>query len=64
VEARINRRIVQSELARRLDKPPSFVAKVELGERRLDVVEFVQYVQALGLSPTRMLKKLVDAMND
>ena len=30
---------MQADLARKLDKPASFVGKYELGERRLDVVE-------------------------
>lgn len=29
----------------------SFIGKVEQGERRLDVVEFVRYCEALKLSP-------------
>ncbi|HHC4573024.1 TPA: multiprotein-bridging factor 1 family protein, partial [Klebsiella pneumoniae] len=34
--ARIDRGITQSQLAKSLGKPQSFVAKVENGERRLD----------------------------
>lgn len=39
------------ELAADLGKPHSFVGKVEQGERRLDVIEFVFYCTALGVSP-------------
>ena len=39
------------ELAVKLDKPHSFVGKVEQGERRLDVIEYVHYCKALGVSP-------------
>jgi transcriptional regulator with XRE-family HTH domain len=42
---------VQTELAARLGKPHSYVAKVELGDRRIDVIEFIEYCQALGISP-------------
>lgn len=38
-------------LAERLDKPHTYVHKVEQGERRLDVVEYVWYCQALGCDP-------------
>ncbi|XID74655.1 helix-turn-helix domain-containing protein [Alkanindiges sp. WGS2144] len=38
-------------LAERMDKPHSFVQKVEQGERRLDVVEYVWYCAALGINP-------------
>ena len=38
-------------LAERMDKPHSFVQKVEQGERRLDVVEYVWYCRKLGVNP-------------
>lgn len=39
------------EMAQRLGRPHSFVQKVETGERRLDVVEYVWYCRALGVLP-------------
>jgi transcriptional regulator with XRE-family HTH domain len=51
--------LTQSELARRLRKPQSFVAKYEGGERRLDVVEFVAVVRAIGGDPVRLLRDFV-----
>ncbi|ANG65133.1 hypothetical protein A8C75_06690 [Marinobacterium aestuarii] len=39
------------ELAARLDEPFQFVSKVELGQRKLNVYEYVQYCEALGLNP-------------
>lgn len=39
----------QAGLAERLSKPPSFVGKYELGERRLDIVEFMVVLKALGV---------------
>jgi len=46
--AREDAGLSQAELARRLGKPPSYVAKVELTERRVDVVEFVEFLRATG----------------
>lgn len=43
VEARKTAGLSQAQLAKRLGKPPSYVAKVELCERRLDVIEFCQW---------------------
>ena len=40
----------QAELAKQLGKPPSFVGKYELGERRLDIIETMIVVERLGLS--------------
>ncbi|MDM9541498.1 helix-turn-helix transcriptional regulator, partial [Klebsiella pneumoniae] len=39
-EIRIKKGITQERLAQALKRPQSFVAKVESGERRLDVIEF------------------------
>jgi len=47
--------ITQTNLARLLGRPQSFVTKVERGERRLDVVEFCAWAKALGISPPRLL---------
>lgn len=43
--------LTMRELAARLDTPHSFIGKVEQGERRLDVLEFIQYCKALRVSP-------------
>jgi transcriptional regulator with XRE-family HTH domain len=55
-------RLTQHELAKRLHKPQSFVAKYEGGERRIDVVEFVTVCQAIGADPAKLLKALVKAI--
>lgn len=39
------------EMGQRLSKPHTYVQKIETGERRLDLVEFVWYCHALGVSP-------------
>ena len=51
--------VTQAELAARLGKPQSFVSKVERGERRLDVMEFCQVAEALGIDPAELLKVFV-----
>jgi transcriptional regulator with XRE-family HTH domain len=43
--------LTQRELGKRLHKPHSYVAKIENGERRLDVVEFVEIAEALQIKP-------------
>lgn len=58
-QARVDLGISQRELARRLSKPPSYVNKIELLERRLDVLEFIQYAQALGLAPEELLTRIL-----
>ena len=43
--------LTMRELAARLEVPHSFVGKVEQRERRLDVVEYLIYCEALNVSP-------------
>lgn len=47
VALRNERNMSQAELAAKLHKPPSFVGKYELGERRLDVVELMVILREL-----------------
>lgn len=39
--------MTQVELARRLNKPQSYVSKVEILERRLDVIELNDWLKVL-----------------
>ena len=59
IEARKKAGLTQQELAKRLKKPQSFVAKYEGGERRIDVLEFLSIARAIGAEPTRLLKALI-----
>ncbi|RJE89476.1 helix-turn-helix domain-containing protein [Paracoccus onubensis] len=43
----------RTELAERLKRPQSFIAKYENGERRIDVVELIEIVAAAGTDPQR-----------
>jgi transcriptional regulator with XRE-family HTH domain len=56
VAARRQAGVRQQALAKKLGKPQSFVAKYEGGERRIDVVEFIAIVEAIGADPLRQFK--------
>ena len=58
-EIRKARKLTQSDVASRLDRPQSFVAKYEGGERKLDVVEFVEVAEALETDPCALLTSLL-----
>lgn len=58
VEARQSKGLTQTEIATRLGKPQSFVSKYESGERRLDVVEFLEICQALSIEPSSIINKI------
>jgi transcriptional regulator with XRE-family HTH domain len=49
----------QQELAKKLGRPQSFVAKYEGGERRIDVVEFVAIARALGQDPVKLFRNFI-----
>jgi transcriptional regulator with XRE-family HTH domain len=59
IEAREQAALTQAELAQRLKKPQSYVSKFERGERRLDVVEFLEVARVIGIDPFQLLKRLV-----
>ena len=51
IKARQSKGYTMRDLAAKLDRPHSYVGKIEQLERRLDVVEFVEYCNALKLDP-------------
>ena len=51
--------LTQGEVARRIKRPQSFVAKYEGGERRIDVIEFMAVARALEREPRDMFAELV-----
>ena len=52
----------QVDLAKRLGKPQSFVSKMETGERRLDVIEFLVVARAMGADPHQLISDVLMAM--
>lgn len=64
VQARNDAGLSQAALARRLDKPASFVGKYELGERRLDIIEFVVILKVLQVDAENWLGSLIQQAPD
>ncbi|WP_205910187.1 helix-turn-helix domain-containing protein [Rhizobium rhizophilum] len=50
--------LTQADLAERLGEYQSFVARLESGQRRVDVVEFLYFSQVLGFDPVAALRHL------
>jgi predicted transcriptional regulator len=48
--------LTQRALAARLRKPPSFVHKCEVGDRRIDPLEFVAWCRACGVDPAEAIR--------
>ena len=58
IEARKAARLTQVDLATKLSRPQSFVSKYERGERRLDLIEFLEVCDVLGIRPTQVINRL------
>jgi len=48
----------QDELGKKLGRHQPFIARIESGQRRLDVVEFIQMMRIMGVDSVSFLKKL------
>ena len=57
-EARQKAGLTQREAARKMNRSQSYVAQSETGERRVDVVELMEFLRAYGVRPERFIKKL------
>ena len=57
-EARLAAGLRQLDVAQALDRPQSYVAKIESGERKIDFIEVVDICKVLDLQPEQLLKKL------
>lgn len=64
VAARQTAGLSQAALAGQLGRPPSYVAKFELGERRLDVVELLVILRVLGADPLAFIEALLPKIPD
>jgi transcriptional regulator with XRE-family HTH domain len=58
IKAREDSGLTQVEVCERLDRPQSFLSKIERGVRDVDVIEFIEIAKALGADPAALLKKL------
>ncbi len=62
VDARRSAGLRQTDLADRLGKPQSFVSKIERGERRIDLVEFLIVARALGADGVDLVRSFADSL--
>ena len=61
VQLRLDLSVSQRALAETLSQPRSYVSKVEIFERRLDFVQLVDWLRALGADERKFL---VDMLKD
>lgn len=58
IEARRKVHMTQMDVAKILSHPQSYVSKYEGGERRLDVIEFLEISSALKCDPVEIIKEI------
>ncbi|MEY3334949.1 MAG: hypothetical protein RLZZ176_3254 [Cyanobacteriota bacterium] len=59
IDARKAANFTQAELSAKLERPQSYVSKYERGERRLDLIEFLQLAQVLEIDPLTFVENLL-----
>jgi ribosome-binding protein aMBF1 (putative translation factor) len=57
-EARIAAGLSQRDAAKKLSRTQSFISKSESGERRVDVIELVDFLRVYGVRPEQFIKRL------
>ncbi len=60
VSARKALKLSQHEVAARLKTSQTVIARIEIGERRIDVIEFIDLARVLRLDPRDILTSLME----
>lgn len=55
--------MTQRDLALALDREHGMVARIELGERRVDIIEVFELFEALGVDPSQQIVALMAKFN-
>lgn len=61
--ARQEKSMTMRDFAKQLSLPHTYIGKTENAERRLDVIEFIDYCKALGVDPVALFEKIVESNN-
>ena len=54
----------QQQLAKKLGRPQSLVAKIEAGERKLDVCQFIDYMRILEADPVAVMRRIMKSIEE
>ncbi|MGY4315096.1 helix-turn-helix domain-containing protein [Bradyrhizobium sp. JR3.5] len=58
IEKRKKAGLTQAEVAKKLRRYQSFIATVESGQRKIDVVELLAFAEVIGFDPREAIKRL------
>lgn len=56
--ARLDAGLTQVELAKKLGKRQGYISKIELGERYLGLMDFIEWCEACDASPAELIQKV------
>jgi transcriptional regulator with XRE-family HTH domain len=59
VEKRKKAGLTQAMVAKRLGRHQSFVATIERGQRRIDVIELIEFASAIGFDAATAIRRLI-----
>ena len=63
-ELREKSSLTQRDLAKKLEVPQTTIARMELGERRVDVAEFHTILEVLGVNPEREFRAMAKSFSN
>lgn len=64
IEKRKKAGLTQAQVAKKLRRYQSFVATVESGQRKIDVVELFAFADAIGFDPKEAIRRLAAVSAD
>jgi transcriptional regulator with XRE-family HTH domain len=59
VEAREATGLSQREFAKKLNRTNNFVWRIEAGERKVEVLEFIEIAKAAGIAPDELMRRVM-----
>jgi transcriptional regulator with XRE-family HTH domain len=58
IRKRMAAKLRQGDVAKRMRQYQSWVARIESGQRRIDIIEFFALARAIGFDPYKALKSI------
>lgn len=58
IDARRSKKLRQEDLASRVERDQSYISNIERGQRRVDLVEFFELSNAIGVDPVALFSKI------
>jgi transcriptional regulator with XRE-family HTH domain len=62
-KARKKSGLTQADVANKLGKHQSYIAKIENGERRIDLIEFLEIANLISLNPHDVIQNIENLAN-